>query len=431
MYGLLGINARNQKYIKISWKKRRILDSKLTVKRILEKVNLPVLKTFAIIETRRDLINFDWESLPNAFALKPNRGFGGEGIVVVYGKKKKAKEPTWIKADKSLITKKEIETHILNILEGNFSLYSLPDIAFFEERLKVIKELKHFSWRGIPDIRVILYHFIPVIAMLRLPTVESEGKANLHRGGIGVGIDLATGFTTNAIHHRRFIDYYPSTRYLLRGIKIPFFKKILNLSILVAKTLRINFLGVDIAIDKEKGPVIVEVNVRPGLDIQIANLTGLEERLKRVKGLKLNSEERGIRIALDLFGESEKEEIEEMFGKKILGSREEVEIEIPSETNPQLKKKYKILAKIDTGAWRSAVCIDLAKKLGIKTEGDRVKYFQSALGKELRYLVPLSFILKGERINTEVCFADRSEMRFEMIVGRRDLKNFFIDPSKK
>ena len=425
--GILGINARNQKYLRTSRRSRRILDSKLLTKKTLKEANIPVIETIALIRTRKELLSFDWDCLPDTFALKPNRGLGGAGILVIFGKKKRTLDFAWIKSDGALVTRKEIESHISDILDGNFSLFSFPDIAFFEERVRIVKELKPYSWKGIPDVRVVVFEGIPVMAMLRLPTKESKGKANLHQGAIGVGIDLSTGLTTSAIYHQKFIDYYPDTRYLLRGIKIPHFEEILDLSILAQSAVKMRFFGVDIAIDREKGPVILELNVRPGLSIQMANLAGLEERLKRIEGLRLKSKKRGVRLAQDLFGEIE-EEAEEVFGKKILGPIEEINIIFP-EKNNQATDNYKILAKIDTGAWRTSISFEIAKKLKIeeRLEAGRVK---SSLGEEIRTIVPLSFILGGEVIETEVFLADRSQMKYEMIIGRRDLKNFIVDPFK-
>lgn len=418
---ILGINARNLKYLKTPKRIRKILDSKLLTKKVLKENDLPVFDTLDIVKTRKELLNFNWEALPGSFVLKPNRGFGGEGIVVVYGMKKKVKEPTWIRADGTFLTKREIENHVFDILEGKFSLFSLPDVAFFEERAKIIKELKPYSFRGIPDVRIIVYQKVPVMAMLRLPTEESGGRANLHLGGVGVGTDLAGGITTNALSHGKFIDYYPGTRYLLRGIKIPYFKKILSLAVEAQIAIGVSFTGVDIAVDKEKGPVVLELNTRPGLQIQLTNLAGLKERLERIRGLRLESKERGIRLAQDLFGGLE-EEPEEIFGKKILGTVEEVDI-----LSPPLS--YKTLAKIDTGSWRSSISSEIAKELKLEESVIKVKV-KSSFGEELRSIVPLSFKIKGEKIDTEVNLADRSQMKYEMIIGRKDLKKFLVDPSK-
>lgn len=439
MHGILGINARNQKYLESSKKIKRTLDSKLLTKKILKEDGLPVPDTLDLIKSRSELFNFDWGTLPSTFALKPNRGFGGQGIMVVYGKKKNL-ELTWVRSDRSLVKKEDLEMQILNILEGNFSLFSLPDVAFFEERIKVSRELKPYSWKGIPDIRVIVFEGVPIMAMLRLPTMASKGRANLHQGAIGVGIDLGSGLTTNAVWHNKFIDYYPGTKYLLRGIKIPYFKEILGLSIRAQFAVKIRFLGVDIAIDKERGPMILELNARPGLSIQIANLAGLEERLKRVSGLNVQSKEKGVRLAQDLFGEPGEEDhsteimdnkkIESLLGKKILGPIEEVEIVMPLTDKINQQQRYKTLAKIDTGAWRSAISFDVAKKLKIE-EGRELRMVKSALGEEIRTIAPLTFFLGGEKIETEVFLADRSQMKYEMIIGRRDLKQFLVDPAKK
>jgi hypothetical protein len=56
-----------------------LADSKLLSKRKLGKSEIPVPKLLAKIKSIEELENFDWSSLPSSFALKPNRGFGGEG----------------------------------------------------------------------------------------------------------------------------------------------------------------------------------------------------------------------------------------------------------------------------------------------------------------------------------------------------------------
>ena len=42
------------------------------------------------------------------------------------------------------------------------------------------------------------------------------------------------------------------------------------------------YQGVDIVIDKDLGPLILELNARPGLNIQIANQTGIRTRLELI-----------------------------------------------------------------------------------------------------------------------------------------------------
>jgi len=421
---ILGINARNFTYLRPSNSLRaiRIADNKLLAKKILSKNGLPVLQTYSVIRKIEELKTFDWTSLPSTFTLKPNKGFGGEGILVIYGRKKKSPYP-WVKADKKLIEIKNLQNHILNILEGNFSRTNLPDVAFFEERIKLLKLFKPYSYRGIPDIRVIVYNSVPVMAEMRFPTKESGGKANLHLGGIGVGIDMGTGTTTTAIQNDKIIEYIPKTRLLLKGIQIPEWKEVLQLAIDAQRITKIGFLGIDIVIDREKGPIILELNARPGLSIQIANLSPLNERLQRVRGLKVKTTKRGVKLAQDLFGGEIEEELEEISGRKVIGINEPIEI------LDREKNRYPTMAKIDTGAYRTTLCKSLAKQLGI----DQIigyKKVRGALGSEERPLINFFFYLDERLVGTEAFIADREELKYDIIIGRKDLKRFLVDPAK-
>ena len=421
---VLGMNARILSYMRPSNSLRaiRIADNKLLAKRILKKNGLPVLQNYAIIKNLQELREFDWNSLPNSFTLKPNRGLGGEGILIVYARRKKDPNP-WIKADKKIITINDLETHISNILEGTYSITSVPDVAFFEERIKLLRLFKPYSYRGIPDIRIIVYNSVPIMGELRLPTRESSGKANLHLGGVGIGIDMGTGVTTTAIQKNRVIEYVPNTRLPLRGIQIPGWEEILRLAIHAQQITKIGFLGIDIAIDREKGPVILELNTRPGLSVQIANLSPLNERLKRVKGLKVKTINKGVKLAKDLFGGEIEDELEEISGRKVIGINELIEI---LDIN---KNKHPIMAKVDTGAYRTTICSTLAKDLGIdKVIGS--KKVRGALGSEERSIANFSFYMDKRLVVTEAFIADRSEMKYDIIVGRRDLKRFLVDPAK-
>lgn len=418
--GVLGMNARNQKYIRPSGFKRavRIIDNKLRTKRILKRAGIPTPGTIAIIRSRRDLYAFDWGTLAPGFTLKPNRGHGGEGILIVYGRKK-GEERSWVKADRSRVTSKDLEAHILNILDGYYSLSNLPDIAFFEERVKNVRQLKPYTYKGVPDVRIIVYNKVPVMAQLRLPTRETDGKANLHLGAIGVGIDIAKGETTNAIHHDKLIVYVPGTRLLLRGMHIPHWNRVLELAAESQIATEIGFLGVDIAIDREKGPLVLELNTRPGLSIQLANLAPLRDRLERVRGLRIKTAKRGVRVARELFGEEE----EELPEKLILGVNEKIVLVGPEGI------RHETIAKMDTGAYRTSIARDLAETLGTR-EVLRYKTVKSSFGKEERPIIELSFILAGKTISTEAFIADRGDMKRDVIMGRRDLKDFLVDPSK-
>ncbi len=208
---------------------------------------------------------------------------------------------------------------------------------------------------------MIVFNSVPVMAMLRLPTKNSEGKANLQQGAIGVGIDLARGTTTSAIFGKsHLIEYVPDTRLLLSGLKIPHWKEVLQLAVEAQQISGLGFLGADIAIDRERGPVIIELNARPGLSIQLANVSGLKERLERVRGLKIKTVERGMRVGMNLFGGEIEEEIEGLSGKKLIGSVEKVTF-IGKDG-----KEIEVEAKIDTGADSTAIDRELAFQLGFE-----------------------------------------------------------------
>lgn len=460
---ILGMNSRNLEYIRPHnlLEAKKLADNKLLSKRILKKNELPVPGLLARIKNLTDLENFDWQSLPPTFALKPNRGFGGEGILIVYGKKKNHAD-IWIKADGSLVMIDDLKSHIRNILDGSFSLSNTPDIAFFEERLQLLKLFKPYAFKGIPDIRVIVFNKVPVMAMLRLPTKESGGKANLQQGAIGVGIDMASGITTTAIQGKnKFIEQVSGTRLTLSGIKIPHWKDVLTLAVQAQVISGLGFLGADIAIDKERGPVILELNARPGLSIQLANRAGLKERMERVAGLKIKTLEKGVRVGMDLFGGEIQEELEEISGRKVIGTVEKVRL-IGKDG-----KEVEVEAKIDTGASSSSIDIDLAKTLGFSDlleafskidlskyslvpenekgiKEDIMKNYKDSLplledaaivfspsGSSIRPVVKVDIFLKNINIAARVNIANRKYMNFPMIVGKRNLGKFLIDVNKK
>lgn len=454
---LLGMNARNLAYIRPQNRKRamRIADYKLLGKRILSKNNLPTSKLIGKIQSIEELENFDWNALPNSFALKPNRGFGGEGILVVYGKKKNRPD-AWVKADGSIVTIDDIKTHIRNILDGSFSLSNTQDSAFFEERLKLLKLFKPYAFKGIPDIRVIVFNKVPVMAMLRLPTRASDGKANLQQGAIGLGIDMATGTTTTAIQGKgSIIEYAPGTRLPLSGIKIPYWKQILRMSVQAQEISGLGFLGADIAIDRDLGPVILELNARPGLSIQLANLSGLKERLDRVKGLKIKTMEKGVRVGMDLFGGEIEEELEEISGRRVIGCIETVRL-IGKDG-----KEIEVKAKIDTGADSSSIDFELAKQLGFEKTVEEYQQIAkdwseiSHLGKEARWemfenipdvvgtvpitsshgttyrvKIPIDIIMDTLQFSSHPTIIDRSKLEYQVIIGRKNLRKFLVDVTK-
>lgn len=455
---ILGMNARNLLYIS-KYNKRsgiKIADNKLMTKKRLKKAGLPASRLLAVIKNREELYNFDWEKLPNSFVLKPNRGLGGDGILITFGRKKNG---AWVMPGNKEATIDTFFQHTSNILDGNFSITGSSDTAFIEERLKINQTFKLYAYKGIPDIRVVVFNRVPVMAMLRLPTKQSEGKANLHQGGIGIGIDISTGKTTFAVLKNKQVHKLPGTNLSLSGIKIPFWDKILEYSVEASIAIGLGYCGVDIAIDKEIGPAILEVNARPGLAIQLANQSGLSERLNRVAGLKIVTVKKGVKVAKEIFGQEIEEEIEEVSGKKVIGPVEKVTL-YDKTGSPILLE-----AKIDTGAGVSSIDEDLAKKLGFEDAVNlfnsyNVKDFlsddeviriekrkvwkelrkhpdisgiykvKSSHGVSFRIEVPIKISLSGLDLKTNATVIKRESLKYSMIVGRRDLSSFIVDPSK-
>jgi alpha-L-glutamate ligase-like protein len=120
------------------------------------------------------------------------------------------------------------------------------------------------------------------MAMLRLPTRASNGRANLHQGGIGAGVDLDSGLTHHAVQHNHFIEIHPDTRLPVVGMRVPCWREVLAMSRRVAVAVGLGYIGVDIVVDESQGPLLLEANARPGLAIQIANGRGLLPRLQAI-----------------------------------------------------------------------------------------------------------------------------------------------------
>ena len=137
-----------------------------------------------------------------------------------------------------------------------------------------------------PDLRVIVLKGYPVMAMLRLATHASDGRANLHQGAVGVGIDIGTGNALHAVQFGKPVHRHPDTRKAFTELSIPHWDKLLSLAAAGYEMTGLGYLGVDIVLDQDQGPMIIELNARPGLSIQIANNAGLLPRIKMVEALQ-------------------------------------------------------------------------------------------------------------------------------------------------
>lgn len=423
---ILGLNARTQLY---SYKYNRnhgraIAASKLLTKKYLKKTDIAAPVVYAKFKRPADIANFDWNSLPAAFALKPNRGLGGQGIIVV--KKRSKDREGWITTSRKKVTIEDFKLHTLDILEGAYSLNNEPDIAYVEEYVGRHKAFRKYAYRGTPDIRIIVFNKVPVMAMLRLPTKDSGGRANLHQGAVGVGVDIATGITTKAIWYGNYIKYKPGTKRKLHGIKIPSWTKMLRTAVEAQIATKLGYMGVDLVLHPEKGPMILELNYQPGLQIQLANSSGLKKRLERVEDLKVRDAEHGVNIAKALFAASFADRVRAEEGVRTIKAFEEIKIK----GLKYKKQRKKIMAKIDTGAWRTSISQKLADELGLLGPSNVLwtKKFKSSLGMEERPVISLTFWLAGRKITTPASVAKRMALKYPVIVGRKNLKGILVDP---
>ncbi len=279
---MLGLNRRNHDLI-TRYNSRSLfqtVDHKLKTKIALSAVQLPVVETLAVYRIQRDISRFAEQSQRwKEFVIKPAQGAGGEGVVVVSGKTDRG----FRLANDRIVQARELEGHFSDILGGVFSLNQRYDEVVIERRVHAHPALASLSFRGLPDIRVLVFRGVPIMTMLRVATRASHGRANLHVGGIGVGIDLTTGVTTHAIEGRRWLTNHPDSHIALSGITLPDWNELLSIAARCADAVALGYLGVDLTLDAERGPYVLELNARPGLSIQLANRRGLRPLIEAVE----------------------------------------------------------------------------------------------------------------------------------------------------
>lgn len=279
--GVVGINMRNARYLLPNNPRRlyRLVDDKLQTKALAEKEGLSAPETYTVIRSPHDAARLE-KTLAGrpSFVIKPSRGSGGKGVLVIDG----VENGRYLKPSGAGLTGDELRHHVANILAGLFSLGGQRDCALVEYRVRPAKVLTDISYQGAPDIRIVMLHGYPVMAMLRAATRESDGRANLHQGALGIGIDIATGKTIRAVHHGKPLQRHPDVDVGLIGIQMPEWDKILDIAVTCQEMTGLGYLGVDLMIDEILGPLMIEVNARPGLAIQMANGVGLLRRLEPV-----------------------------------------------------------------------------------------------------------------------------------------------------
>jgi alpha-L-glutamate ligase-like protein len=282
--GILGINRRNAGYT-LKWNRRShypLVDNKLETKRICVQAGIPVPRLLASAHHHFE-INGMLASLAEhaSFVLKPVHGAMGNGIIVIL----RRENERYVRSGGRPITPAALAYHAAGIISGLYALGGQTDVAMIEERLEIHPAIANLVAEGVPDIRVVVYRGIPVMAMTRLPTVRSGGRANLHQGAIGVGIDLSTGYTSHAVLGGKPLTVNADTGERIIGVELPAFARILEIAVAATDQTGLGYVGADVVVDGRLGPVILELNARPGLAIQLANRAGLCPRLDAVDAL--------------------------------------------------------------------------------------------------------------------------------------------------
>lgn len=300
--GILGINGRNLDYI-FRYNRRRnypLVDDKFETKKLCIKAGIPVPELYGVIAFQQqagDVSRVSGEH--KKFVVKPAKGSGGGGIIIIRDKTQHG----FRRSSGIVMNQTEMRYSINNILNGMYSMGGQSDKALIEYAVNFDPVFDQITYQGVPDIRIIVYRGVPMMGMLRLPTRASDGKANLHKGGIGVGVDMARGITLAGVQGNRFIERHPETDYSIIGRQIPAWEQLLTIAATFYDISNMGYVGVDLVLDRDKGPMLLEANARPGLSIQIANCCGIESRTRQIDARisELHTMEDRVQFAKDHF----------------------------------------------------------------------------------------------------------------------------------
>ncbi len=295
--GIMGMNQRNAEFI-MPYNPRNqypLVDDKVRTKRLAIENNIAVPELYATVEIEHDVYTMlDTLKHHSSFVIKPNQGSGGNGVLVISNRIGNH----FTKASGAMISNQQLRRHTSNILSGMYSLGGVPDSAIIEYRVESDPFFDNISYQGVPDIRVIVFKGVPVASMLRLPTRDSDGKANLHQGAIGVGIDIKTGITRKGVRSNNMTTVHPDTFQPIDGLQMPHWENLLTLAARCSELVGLNYIGVDIVMDRTHGPLMLELNARPGLNVQLATGRGLLFNLRLVEKMSDIPESAEARVTL-------------------------------------------------------------------------------------------------------------------------------------
>lgn len=268
----------------------KLANDKLAAKAALSKLGIPLAETIAHVSMQRDfgLLHRLLFERGRGLVMKPAQGAGGRGITIFNG----VTEDHYLPVAGLPWTRHQFAYQVCRILHGEFTVGLPVDQVLIEEKLETEADWIVPGLPSPPDLRIIVYQGVSIFAMARLPTLASRGKANLHQGGVGVGIDLEMGHTTHAICRERPIEHHPDSGEVLAGRIVDGLARCIMIAECCAQAVPLGYFGVDLMWDKRRGPCVLEVNARPGLAIQLANRSGLGTALQR--GIALRDQKHAV-----------------------------------------------------------------------------------------------------------------------------------------
>lgn len=416
---ILGLNGRYKYTALNSYDSKKYGFSKLRTKELLREHDIPTAELYHVFDSPDDLEAINWQNVPAPFVIKPASGSAGKGIWVIT--KKKKEESIWINSSGQELTEDDLNLHVHNILDGEFSTWGSNHKALVEEMIPSHPKLAKLSAGGTPDIRVIVFNSVPVMAMARIPTEESQGKANLDQGAIALGIDIASGISVHGVQgKKKSIEYFPDSKKKINGFLVPYWDKVLEIAVQAANAAGYKYMGADLFIHEEKGPMIVELNGFPGLSIQIANDAGLKRRLERLEGLEVRNAKHGVKIAQALFADVYLDEKQVGQGLQVIPYRPTIQI---YDDNGKGKR---VEALVNTSRYRSAISQKLAEELGHFDIEDLLWRQQESIEGKVP-VVEVEIKIKDRKIKTAMVVIKRLDRTGHKIeLGRRDTHGFLV-----
>jgi alpha-L-glutamate ligase-like protein len=260
----LGMNARNVMGVfrGNSSQAIAIANDKIATKTMLAAAGVPVSPQRGVFPSVLSLEGLR-TALDRPVALKPAAGRGGGGILLI---QPDPDDSGFVNIHGKPVAWSEIIQHATEIIHGRFS-FGDEDVLLVEDLLVPHPEIAALHGKGIADFRFIFERHNLLMAMLRLPTAASDGKANLHAGGVGASVDLATGRLGVVVGKQGVSDRHPDGQQV-KDVAVPEWEALLAVARQAAAISPLGFVGVDLVLDANLGPVVLEWNARPGLEIQ-------------------------------------------------------------------------------------------------------------------------------------------------------------------